>query len=192
MLNGIFTPFPILTTERLTLRQLSIDDQQKIFELRSDKEINKYLDRQTSKTIEDAINFINKVNDNIKKSNSIYWVITLTRTRTFVGTICLFDFSNEKRSCEIGYELMPKYQRRGIMKEAAEKVIGYAFQTLQFQKIIAFTHKGNENSTKLLTKLNFMKSIEKVKENPDLNMFTLIYSSAHKILNQIPNIQNQR
>ena len=38
-----FTPFPILATERLTLRQLSIDDQQNIFALRSDKEINKYL-----------------------------------------------------------------------------------------------------------------------------------------------------
>jgi len=110
MTNRNFTPFPILTTERLTLRQLSIDDQQNIFALRSDKEINKYLDRQVSKTIEDAINFINKVNDNIKKNDSIYWVITLTKTKTFVGTICLFDFSNEKSSCEIGYELMTKFQ----------------------------------------------------------------------------------
>jgi ribosomal-protein-alanine N-acetyltransferase len=62
MVNRSFTPFPILTTERLTLRQLSTDDGQNIFALRSDTEINKYLDRQASKTIEDAINFINKIN----------------------------------------------------------------------------------------------------------------------------------
>jgi len=78
------------------------------FALRSDTEINKYLDREPSRTIEDAISFINKVNDNIKKNNSLYWVITLTKTKTFVGTICLFDFSNN--SCEIGYELMIKFQ----------------------------------------------------------------------------------
>jgi ribosomal-protein-alanine N-acetyltransferase len=168
-----FTPFPILTTERLTLRQLSIDDQQNIFALRSDKEINKYLDRQVSETIEDAINFINKVNDNIKKNTSIYWVITLTKTNTFVGTICLFDFSNEKNSCEIGYELMTKFQGQGIMKEAAKKVIDYAFQTLQFQKMVAFTHNDNQNSTKLLKKLNFIKFIEADKENPVFNTFTL-------------------
>jgi [ribosomal protein S5]-alanine N-acetyltransferase len=170
-----FSSFPMLTTERLTLRQLSIDDQQNIFALRSDPEVNKYLDREPGKTIEDAIIFINKVNDNIKKNNSLYWAITLTETKTFVGTICLFDFSNETNSCEIGYELMIKLQGQGIMKEAAEKVIDYAFQTLQFQKIVAITHKENQNSTKLLTKFNFLQSKEADKENPDCNIFTLTY-----------------
>lgn len=173
MVNINFSTFPILTTERLTLRQLSTDDQQNIFALRSDKKINKYLDREPCKTIEDAINFINKVNDNIQKNNSIYWVITLRKTKTFVGTICLFDFSNEKNSCEIGYELMTKFQSQGIMKEATEKVIDYAFKTLQFQKIIAFTHNENQNSTKLLTKFNFLQSLEANKENPDITIFTL-------------------
>jgi ribosomal-protein-alanine N-acetyltransferase len=175
MANRNFAPFPILTTERLTLRQLSTDDQQNIFTLRSDTEINKYLDREPSKTIEDAINFINKVNDNIKKNNSIYWVITLTKTKTFVGTICLFNFSDEKNSCEIGYELMTKFQSQGIMKEAAEEVIAYSFQTLQFQKIVAFTHNENQHSTKLLTKFNFLQSLETNKENPDYNIFTLAH-----------------
>src|SRR5688572_3241818 len=130
MINRNFTPFPILTTERLTLRQLSVDDQQDILALRSDSEINKYLNREPSKTIEDALNFINMINDNIKRNNSIYWVISLTHTKIVVGTICLFDFSNEKNSCEIGYELMTKFQGQGIMKEAAAEVIDYAFQTL--------------------------------------------------------------
>lgn len=173
MINRNFTPFPILTTERLTLRQLSIDDQQDIFALRSDTEINKYLGREPSKTIEDAINFIKKINDNIKNNNCIYWVISLTRTKTFVGTICLFDFSNEKNSCEIGYELLTKFQGQGIMKEATEVVIDYAFQTLQFQKIVAFTHNENQNSTKLLTKFNFLQSKEVDEENPDFSIFTL-------------------
>jgi ribosomal-protein-alanine N-acetyltransferase len=72
MLNRTFTSFPILTTERLTLRQLVIADEQEIFTLRSDGEINKYLDRQVSNTIDDARNFINKVNENINKNDSLY------------------------------------------------------------------------------------------------------------------------
>ena len=156
MVDRNFTPFPILTTERLTLRQLSVDDQEDILALRSDLEINKYLGRETSITIDDAINFINKVNDNIKRNNSIYWVISLTNTRTFVGTICLFDFSNEKNSCEIGYELMTKFQGQGIMKEAAQVVIDFVFQTLKLKKILAFTHYENHNSTNLLLKFNFV------------------------------------
>lgn len=170
-----FIVFPILATERLTLRQLSIDDQQNIFALRSDAAINKYLEREPSKTIEDAINFINKVNDNINKGNSLYWVITLTKTKTFVGTICLFDFSDETNSCGIGYELMVPFQGKGIMKEAAEKVIDYALQELQFKKIVAHTHHENRDSAKLLTKLNFLQSEEAYKENPAFNIFTLTY-----------------
>ena len=166
--------FPILKTERLTLRQLSIDDQQDIFALRSDAEINKYLDREPSKTIDDAINFISKVNDNIEKSNTYYWAITLTDAKTLVGTICLFNFSNEKNSCEIGYELMTKFQGQGIMKEAVQVVIDYIFQALKFKKILAFTHYDNQNSTNLLLKFNFVKSLETDKENPNLNIFTLI------------------
>ncbi len=173
MVNRNFTPFPILTTERLTLRQLSIDDKQNIFDLRSDTEINKYLDREPSKTIEDAINFIGKINDNIKNNNSIYWVISLTGTKTFVGTICLFDFSNEKNSCEIGYELMTKFQGRGIMKEAAKKVIEYTIETLGLKTIDAITHKQNQSSTKLLQKLNFNELEVVVEDNPNLVLFRL-------------------
>ena len=173
MTNMNSASFPILTTERLTLRQLSIDDKQEVFDLRSDPEINKFLDRQLCKTTEDAKNFINKVNDNIEKSNTYYWAITLTDTKTLVGTICLFDFSSEKNSCEIGYELMTKFQGQGIMKEAAQVVIDYVFQTLKFKKILAFTHYENQNSTNLLLKFNFLKSIETDKENPILTIFTL-------------------
>ncbi len=177
MTNLNSATFPILTTERLTLRQLSIDDQQDIFALRSDPEINKFLDRQPCKTTEDAINFINKINDNIVKGNTFYWAVTLTDTKTLVGTICLFDFSSEKNSCEIGYELMTQFQGQGIMNEATKKVIDYAFQTMQFQKIVAFTHNDNQNSTKLLEKFDFKKSGEADKENPDLNIFTLTNSN---------------
>jgi ribosomal-protein-alanine N-acetyltransferase len=180
-----FTPFPNLITERLTLRQLSNDDQHPIFALRSDAEINKYLGREPSKSINDVLNFINRINENIRNNNSIYWVITLTSTETVVGTICLFDFSNvknelykeEENSCEIGFELMAKFQGQGIMKEAAEEVINYAFQTLQSQKIVALTHNENLNSIKLLLKLNFLKSTKLNKESPDFSTFTLTKSN---------------
>lgn len=173
MVNRNFTSFSTLTTESLTLRQLSIDDKHNVFALRSDKEINKYLDRETCKTLDDAIKFIKMISDNAKNNNSVYWVISLTNTKTFVGTICLFNFLNEKKSCEIGYEMMTEFQGQGIMKEAIKVVIDYVFQTLKFKKILAFTHYENENSINLLLKFNFVKSVETDEENPNLNIFTL-------------------
>jgi [ribosomal protein S5]-alanine N-acetyltransferase len=173
MVNRNFKSFPILITERLTLRQLSIDDEQDIFALRSDPKINKFLYRQLCKTTEDAKSFINNVTENVAKGGTYYWAISFTDTKQLVGTICLFDLSSEESSCEMGYELMMKFQGQGIMQEAAQTVIDFVFQTLKLKKILAFTHYENQNSTNLLLKLNFLKSLESYKENPNLNIFTL-------------------
>jgi [ribosomal protein S5]-alanine N-acetyltransferase len=159
MPNHAFTPFPILVTERLTLRQLSLDDAQNIYALRSNSEINKYLARQPCKSIEDATKFIQQITENINKNESLYWVITLNEGAVFVGTICLFDFSVELNKCEIGYELLPDFQGKGTMYEAVNKVMEYAFQSLKIQNIEAFTHKNNLKSTKLLEKIEYHKSI---------------------------------
>ena len=176
MLNRSFTPFPILTTGRLTLRQLVIDDEQEIFTLRSDSEINKYLDRQLSVTIEDARNFINKVNANINKNDSLYWAITLPDRKRVVGTICLFGFSAENGNCEIGYELLTNFQGQGIMNETVEKVIDYAFNTIKVQKIEAFLHRDNQRSINLLEKNLFRNSNKPDETNPELICYHLANS----------------
>ena len=176
MLNRSFTPFPILTAERITLRQLLITDEQEIFILRSDSEINKYLDRQLSNTIDDARDFINMVNENITKNNSLYWAITLRDRNVLVGTICLFSFSDENDKCEIGYELLANFQGQGIMKEAVEKVIDYAFNTIKVQKIEAFLHRDNQSSINLLEKLSFRNSNKPDETNPELICYYLTNS----------------
>ena len=173
MLKRSFVPFPILATERLILRQLIINDEQEIFLLRSDREINKYLDRQISNTIDDARDFINKINENINKNDSVYWAITLGDKNLLVGTICLFSFSDEESKCEIGYELLTNYQGQGIMKEAAEKVVDYAFNTIKVQKIEAIFHRDNQGSIKLLEKFSFKDSNAPDKSNPELICYHL-------------------
>ncbi len=175
MLNRTFTPFPILPTERLILRQPFINDEQEIFTLRSDSEINKYLDRQVSVTIDDARNFIISVNENTNKNASLYWAITLKDRNILVGTICLFNFSDDDK-CEIGYELLTSFQGQGIMKEATEKVIDYAFKTIRVQKIEAFLHRDNQRSIKLLEKLSFRSSNGFDEANPELTGYYLTNS----------------
>jgi ribosomal-protein-alanine N-acetyltransferase len=181
MLNRNFVPFPILATQRLTLRQLVIDDKQAIFNLRSDSEINKYLDRPPCNSIDDAANFIKKINENIDKNMALYWAITLSGQNNLVGTICLFGFSDENESCEIGYELLPNFQGRGIMREAVKKVIAYAFNTIGIQKIVASLHRDNQPSIKLLDKVLFKNSNEHDKENPELISYHLTRTGSNVI-----------
>jgi len=170
--------FPVLTTERLTLRQLSNSDVQEIFLLRSDTLINKYLDRQPSKTLEDALGFIEKI-----KNNSLsYWAIAQKGNEKLVGTICLFDVSGELKKREIGYELLAEYQGKGIMREAAKKIIEYSIQTLGLKTIDAYTHKDNHSSTNLLKELKFMYTGSFDDKNSNLILFRLNGSSENKKL----------
>lgn len=173
MLVKAFTPFPLLRTERLTLRQLMQTDVNAIFALRSDSEINKYLERQPSRTLEDAENFINMITVKITKNESVYWAIVLNDNETFLGTVCLFNFSEKQEKCEIGYELLGNFQGKGFMNEAADKVINYAFQTTKIQTIEAYSHKNNQRSVNLLIKLGFKELPEYDKTNPDFITYSL-------------------
>ena len=94
-----------------------------------------------------------------------------------VGTICLFCFSDEAGKCEIGYELLTEFQGQGIMKEALEKVIDYAFNTINVQQIEAFFHKDNQASKKLLEKLSFENATEPDKPDADILYYRLEHAA---------------
>ena len=172
-----FNPFPVLKTERLILRQLLITDDTEIFALRSDEQVNKYLNRQPSKTIEDAQAFIRAINENAIRNDSIYWAITLEGK--LIGTICLFDFSNDHSNAEIGYELLPFYQRQGLMQEAILKVLEFGFEHIGLQFITAITDPENEHSTRLLEKFNFKKQL---KAGDDFDKTVIVYKLSKKLI----------
>ena len=167
------TTFPTLLTHRLTLRQLSKSDAEAIFKLRSDTEINKYLDRRRCESLEDAAAFIDNINENIKTDGFYYWAISRIGNESLIGTICLFDLDAERTKCEIGYELLTEFQGSGIMLEAAKKVVEYARETIGVSRIDAVTHPQNHSSTKLLQKLNFEK-LATTEQSSDLMLFRLV------------------
>lgn len=169
MNNGTNTSFPVLKTQRLTLRQLSTNDEAPIFTLRSDPKINQYLDRPPCATMDDARQFIHK----IIESGALYWVITVMGDDTLVGTICLFGISEDNSSCEIGYELLMAFQGKGIMQEALAAVLQYARQAIGVRTIAAFMHPANQRSASLLLKCGFSLKPPQPGEDPLLVKYEL-------------------
>ena len=170
--------FQELITSRLLLRQLTDEDVKFIYQLRSNEDVNKFIGRPLAVSVQDALGFIKLINDNISKYKSLYWLIILKSENKPAGTITLWQFSVEENSAEIGYELLPQYQGKGIMHEAVKKIISYAFDELNLKKISGFTHEDNKASVKLLEKNNFKRDreAEKLKEeNIELKRM-LIYS----------------
>lgn len=149
-------PFPNIITERLSLRQLKIEDENEIFVLRSDERVLKYLDIPIAKTIDDARNFIEKINNGIINNEWIYFGITLKNKTKLIGTICIWNISKDGLTADIGYVLHPDFQGRGIMREALIKVINYGFEIMKLKSIDADVDPNNFKSIKLLEKNGFL------------------------------------
>ncbi|OFY85865.1 MAG: hypothetical protein A3F72_16115 [Bacteroidetes bacterium RIFCSPLOWO2_12_FULL_35_15] len=164
----------ILTTERLILRQLKNSDDIAISSLRSDDSVNKYIERpkQTSKA--EAKAFITRINEGIKQNKWIYRAICLKDSQELIGTICVWKFSEDKLSAELGYELNPGFQGQGLMNEAVKCIIQFSFETLGIKTLEAFVHKDNTKSEQVLVKNNFkLDSSRNDSENKNNVIFTL-------------------
>lgn len=168
-----FSPFPVFTTERLTLRQLTDSDAEVIAVLRSNDIVNQYINRAKQKSVEEVLDFIHKMNEGFTRNQNLYWAVCLKDTATLIGTCCMWSFSADNTLAEMGYELHPDFHRKGFIHEAIQPLIHYAFEKLSLQKLEAYTHRDNLGSIRLLQKNNF-KQTERVDiENRDNIVFVL-------------------
>ena len=158
MLELNFKPFPTLETERLILRKLVEADAPEIFFLRSDDQVLQYIDREKAKSIKEAEEFIEKINKFLDDNESILWGLALkTDPDQLIGTICFWNIRKEHYRSEIGFVLHPLYWRKGLMKEALDKVIEYGFDEMHLHSIDANVNPENEASCALLKSAGFVR-----------------------------------
>ncbi|SRX55634.1 GNAT family N-acetyltransferase [Aequorivita sp. CIP111184] len=151
------TPFPIIITERLNLRKVLPTDADRVYYFRSDKEINKYIKRPPQ-TQEMAIAHIQLLDSNLKSGIGIAWGISTKESNELIGNICLWNFSEDKKKAEIGYDLDPKFHGKGFMSEALKAVLDFGFNQRGFETIEAYTDHRNIPSKKLLKLHGFIPS----------------------------------
>ncbi len=162
--------FPQLTSPRLILRQVTEADLPAIQFLRSDPVVNQFVQRSQARTQEEALAFLHKINSGIKKEEILYWGICLKENGAMIGSICLWNFSEDRRTAEVGYDLMPSCQRLGIMDEALKTVLHYGFETLDLAEVVAYTQHNNEPSTKLLERNQFLQLPDRTDAHNPLNV----------------------
>ncbi len=155
MLKLNFTPFPIIKTERLLLRQVNNDDVNEIFVLRSDERVMRYLDKTPAQSLDEAYEFIKKITELEKNSEAVTWGIALKNEHNLIGTICLWNIQKEHYRAEVGYNLHPDYWAKGIMQEAIQAVIDYGFNSMKLHSIEANVNPGNAASIRLLERNKF-------------------------------------
>ena len=155
MLALNFFPFPVLATQRLVLKQITIKDAAALYELRSSEQVMQFIDKPRATNIHDAVELIEKMMDALTYNEGITWGICLGDELEMIGTIGFWRFRKEHYRAEIGYLLHPKYHGRGIMLEAMQKVIEFGFTSLQLHSIEAIVNPENKASIGILEKNGF-------------------------------------
>ena len=68
-----FTPFPVLETERLTLRELNLNDAKAIFGLRTNKEVNEFIDRKRLNNLSESRAFIDLISNLADTNKGVFF-----------------------------------------------------------------------------------------------------------------------
>jgi len=155
--DDIFSVFPILETERLLLTEFLKSDAEELFKMRSDEKVQKYLDRDPHKTVEESALMIEGMTVSYISKEGINWIIRKKDTLDVIGYIGYWRMIRNNVRAEIGYAMKPEFWGNGFMHEALTKVIDFGFNEFCLHSIEANVNPANVSSIKLLEKCGFKR-----------------------------------
>lgn len=153
----VLSRFPELETRRLILRRFAVTDALAYYELRSNEEAMRFMDRPHFKNKEEALEAIKKTHQNFREKKGIWWALADKRNNHFMGYVGFHGIDEKNHSAEIGYVLHPDYWASGWMTEAVEAALNFIFEELNLHRVIGNINPENEASRGLLKKFGFQK-----------------------------------
>lgn len=150
-----FSTFPILSTERLVLRQLTHADASAINALFSDPLVLEFMNEPPLNSDENAMALIDWMNGHFANKAAARWGITRKGTDQVIGTCGFHHWDSSNRHADLGYDLMPAYWGHGYGPEAAHAVVAWCFEHLNLHRMQADCTDGNRRSERTLLRLGF-------------------------------------
>ena len=158
MLEPVFTPFPQLETDRLLLRRITKADAAALLFLRSSEKVMQFIDKERTKTLQEAEELVERIDNDLNNNDGINWAISLKeKPEILVGTIGFWRIIKQHYRAEIGYMIHPDLWGKGLVKEAVLTVIDYGFNNIKLHSIEAHINPGNAASAALLEKTGFVR-----------------------------------
>ncbi|MCD4706479.1 MAG: GNAT family N-acetyltransferase [Candidatus Sabulitectum sp.] len=147
----------VMETDRLVLREHTIQDAQAILEIFGDTEVMRHFGMKPVSSLDDAIKMVNYFERNRKENGLNRWAVALKKNRHVVGSIFYTNIEKPYSRAEIGFLLNRSYWGKGIMHEAAEKIISFGFEHMSLNRIQALVSVDNRRSISLVKRLGFRK-----------------------------------
>ncbi|WP_167553133.1 GNAT family N-acetyltransferase [Evansella clarkii] len=151
-IKDIYEDLPVLETERLILRKITMDDAEAMFSYASIDEVSQYVTWETHQTLDDSKSFISHVLKQYNEGMVAPWGIELKENGKFIGTIDFVWWKPRQKTAEIGYVVSPEYWGRGITTEALREVIKFGFLQMKLVRIQGRCILDNTGSLRVMSK----------------------------------------
>ena len=164
----------ILETERTILREIVEADVKFILDLLNQPSFIKYIGDRNVRTIDEAKEFIeNRYRQSYREHGFGLYAVELKENQTPIG-ICGFVKRVGLPDADIGFALLPQFERKGYAFESAAAVMRYGRDVLGLKRVLAITTQNNESSGRLLEKIGFKFEglIKLPHDDEDLKIFS--------------------
>lgn len=154
-LHGL--PWRILETDRCVVREITVEDVDRLYEIYAEPSVTKYMDnlfadREEEKAYTQAY---------IRNMYGFYgygmWIVEVKYLGRVIGRVGIEPCGEEN---ELGYVIAEPWRRLGIAKEVCRAVMKYGFEELGLDQISARVQRENQPSKVLLQNLGFQKHSE--------------------------------
>jgi RimJ/RimL family protein N-acetyltransferase len=148
---------PTLNGARVRLRWLTESDVDALYDVFSNAEVMRYWFRPPFETSEEARELLAAIERCFRDKSLFQWGIADVRDDRVIGTCTLSSVDARQLRAELGYALGREHWGKGIMREALDVLLPYAFETLDLRRLEADVDPRNAASIRSLEHLGFVR-----------------------------------
>lgn len=156
-----------IETERLIIRKISLADAAFMLQLVNTAGWLRFIGDRNIKNLSDSEQYLRKILDNEKY---FYSVLELKPGRQPIGVITFLHREGYEHP-DIGFALLPEYERNGYSYEAARSYLDEVFRAGLTGKVAGITLPDNVRSIRLLEKLGLKFVKQFVKDGETLALY---------------------
>jgi ribosomal-protein-alanine N-acetyltransferase len=147
-----FHKFPVLTTDRLVLRQIVPADAPDIFSLRTDSEVQQWMasEMRLVKDIAEIYDWIKTTETQYASHEGLYWGIHVHTEDRLCGVFSLGIF-DRMHFASLAYELARSHQGQGYASEAVRAIVRFCFENIHIHRLGVSTLASNMASLRLMS-----------------------------------------
>ena len=162
----------VIETDRLYLREFTIDDAQLLIDLNSDSDVTRYTGDGPVKNMEEAKRILTEIIFPQYKNKIGRWAVHLKETDEFIGW-CGLKFIADTEEIDLGYRFFKTKWGRGYATESAKAVLNYGVMVLGLKNIVAKAAKENTASIHVIKKLGMVYLKDELCEHDPAELYIL-------------------